>query len=194
MQEEIQNNNWRSSLDELECIPGEASPALTDAWQTLHARLAPKENTYKLLWWVAAAACVIVVFLLSANKDQKLPAKNINNVVKSNVEIKHPVIEQEALVNKPIVNKTKKGIHAKKPETVTTEKIEVAPVVIEEHAPPIAIIETPPAPPPVKKLRVIHINELQGNNSEENKERMIESYVSNSTSDKILKIKISPSN
>jgi hypothetical protein len=62
---------------------------------------------------------------------------------------------------------------------------------------------------PKKKLRVLHINELEPNNDAESQDlaqnektktkhgknkNLIRSYVSNSTSDKVLKISLSPSN
>ena len=66
-----------------------------------------------------------------------------------------------------------------------------------------------PSVTPKKKLRVVHINELEPNNDEERQDlaesgktktkrgknkNLIRSYVSNSTSDKALKINLSPSN
>jgi hypothetical protein len=206
MQEEIQNNRpgWRNRLDDLEAVAGE------ETWDKLHSRLQNKKRNNKPVWWYIAAACAIFIFFLLSffRSDNNVRNEIVKTTKKENLKM---TLLQPA----PIV-KSKKRLQKKfdfvhtKIDTQKETAIQVAqPATIDpEKNLSLTVIEIPSVAPK-KKLRVVHINELQPNNDEEKQnlaqnektktkrgknKNLIRSYVSNSTSDKALKINFSPSN
>ena len=68
-------HNWKSKLEELESLPGEAMLDNNLAWEKLHARLQGKNRERKPLWyWIAAAAVLflfmIPIFISNKNNNQ----------------------------------------------------------------------------------------------------------------------------
>lgn len=209
MQEEIQNNrsDWRKRLDDLEAPSGEG------AWDKLYSRLENKKRNNKPVWWYLAAACVVLVFfVLSFFKSDDSVVNNLANAEKrTKIVLSRP----PATVKKEIPFKKKNILPhpIKKIKIIPKEErfpfnIE-APITI--HIPDTSSFaeNNISSVAPAKKLRVVHINELEPSAGEEtpawvqneipkrkrsNNKNLIHSYVSNSKSDKVLKISLSPSN
>ncbi len=82
MSSENQNNtsNWRSKLDELESLPGEAILDKNASWEKLHEKLKGGKSNRKATWYWVAAASVLVVLMISLlnliKEDHHLP-KNL---------------------------------------------------------------------------------------------------------------------
>ena len=78
MQNKSYNNfpTWKSKLEELESLPGEAMPDKNTAWEKLHARLEGKKPQRKAVWYWIAAACILFLFIVplivSDKKDHQL--------------------------------------------------------------------------------------------------------------------------
>lgn len=68
---------WKSKLEELESLPGEAMPDKNASWEKLHAKLEGKKPVKKPLWyWLAAASVLfflIIAFFISNKKTERLP-------------------------------------------------------------------------------------------------------------------------
>jgi hypothetical protein len=209
MQEETQNNSsgWRSRLGDLEAPPAEG------AWDKLYARLDNKKKSNKSAWWLLAAACAIFVFfLISFFKDNIKVTKDIIKTEKqTKVILSRPpaIVKKEALSEKKnILRHTLKTTNLIPKKETTTASIEV-PIEIHIADTSSFVQNNIVSAAPKKKLRVVHINELEPANHEEaldwaqnektkskrvKNKNLIHSYVSNSASDKALKIKLSPSN
>ena len=215
MQEEIQNNSdWKNRLHGLENPPGERPYASSAAWEKLHSRLDSKKRNFKPVWWFLAAACtILIVFLLAIHQPEKV---KINNVSKKETN-PYPIAKQ----NQPKISSPQhpsiakqKSIHSKKSspqikfQQAVDSVIQVPPTPVALPVESTDVVKAgPPIVIPKKKLRVMHINELEPTDDEiqqqlaqqektkhSNSNNLIKSYVSNSTSDKVLKITISPSN
>jgi hypothetical protein len=111
-----------------------------------------------------------------------------------------------SIVKEKALAKKKVHLTVKKEQNIPIQITE--PVIVPQENGPLTAIEVPVAAPK-KKLRVVHINELEpaavsevpdlAQNEKPKSKRgknknLIHSYVSNSTSDKLLKINLSPSN
>jgi hypothetical protein len=209
MQKETRNNrsDWRERLGDLEAQPGEA------AWDKLHLRLANKKRNNKPVWWFLAAACAVAIFFLLSffKSDNKIGNEIVKEAKKYNSKIiltqPLPIVKREAHFEKKVSLKPAKiDMPVKKKDTAI--QIVQASTVDPEKNISLTAIEIPFAAPK-KKLRVVHINELQPEDTGEKQDwaqhdktktkrtknkNLIHSYVTNSTSDKALKISLSPSN
>lgn len=202
MQEEIQNNrpDWKNRLDDLEATPGDA------AWSKLYSKLENKPRSNKAVWWYVAAACVAFIFVLLFvfKNDQPAPNDLVRDTPKTDLKI--TLILPPSIVKEKALAKKKVHLTVKKEQNIPIQITE--PVIVPQENGPLTAIEVPVAAPK-KKLRVVHINELEpaavtevpdlAQNEKPKSKRgknknLIHSYVSNSTSDKLLKINLSPSN
>jgi hypothetical protein len=180
-----QNNpsGWKGKLDELDCLPGETIPDNNASWQKLQGRLQEKKRSRKALWYWAAAVVLPVLMLsfwLISRKENELTAalpvqeqtrKTITEVlpVQDNDTVAAMVVMQNE--KKPFVN-TNKGIEHEIPGSTvikepitgtitddTTAFVKITPVII-----PLAPVDTSVTAvaiqPVKKKLKVVHINEL----------------------------------
>jgi hypothetical protein len=202
MQKEIQNNrpDWKNRLDDLEATPGDA------AWSKLYSKLENKPRSKKAVWWYVAAACVAFIFILLFvfKNDQPAPDDLVRERPKADLKI--TLILPPSIVKEKTLAKKKVHLTVKKEQNIPIQITE--PVIVPQENGPLTAIEVPVAAPK-KKLRVVHINELEpaavsevpdlAQNEKPKSKRgknknLIHSYVSNSTSDKLLKINLSPSN
>lgn len=209
MQEEIQNNRseWKKRLDDLE------APASEAAWDKLHSRLQDKKRNKKPVWWYLAAAYVVTVFFLLSFFRSDTNVKN--DMSNAEQQIKIILSRPPAIVKKETAPQNKNVLSHTLKKTNPTPKKEIVPVNIEAptaiHIPDTSSLAANniPSVAPKKKLRVVHINELEPPVDEEKQDwaqnektksrrgknkNLIHAYVSNSTSDKVLKISLSPSN
>jgi hypothetical protein len=176
---------WKDKLAALSCLPGEPVADNNAAWQRLYGRLQEKKRSKKAFWYRAAAVLlpVLVAALWITNKNKKedklaktIPVKEqtitaaaegapaggkdtlaLNDMIKT---------ETNTIVNtRNATAPSSPGISSIKSQgrdTVTidtTVTVKLTPAII--HAPPADTAATAVADLPVKKkLRVIHINEL----------------------------------
>ena len=176
---------WKNKLEELDCLPGESSNK--DAlWDKLHDRLREKPRSNKSVWYWAAACLLPVLLMLWMASNKKDPAiVKIDNRLKQNKTVpasRLPFPRKEAIVISPLVSvernlsiknagrKTRrissdKNNHTKNEATVITGTNTIIETI------PGAIVNTDPSPDTAaavasivvtkKKLRVVHINELE---------------------------------
>lgn len=209
MQEEIQNNrsNWRNRLGDLEAHPAEG------AWDKLYARLDSKKKTNKSAWWLLAAACVIFAFFVPS--FFKSDTKVTNDISKTEKQTKAILSRPPSIIKKEtppgeknVLRHTFKTTNPIPEKETATVKIE-SPIAIPVPDTSLFIQNNIASAEPKKKLRVVHINELEPVNDEEQagwaqnekaknnrtkNKNLVHSYVSNSTSDKALKINLSSPN
>jgi hypothetical protein len=203
MQKEIQNSrpDWKNRLDHLEETPSEGT------WNKLYAKLENKPQRKKAVWWYLAAACILFVFVLfSVFKDNK-PETNDVVTAPPKTEVKITLLLPPSIKKEKVLTKKKVHFPRRKEQNFPIEITQPDVIVPQENI-SLTAIEVPQVVPR-KKLRVVHINELEPAavgegqdvaDSEKPKakrgknKKLIHSYVSNSNSDKLLKINLSPSN
>lgn len=192
MSEDKKHNiaGWRSRLEQLEGLPGEWVPDKSRTWEKLYARLDKKSKRKKPVWRWMAAACLfglaIVVGLASRKQavslvkdgthEQKpavLPAipafleENKHAYTSSPDQYKKPKqagkavkgneIQARYMKTEPIITTM---INRKKEQTLT-----VLPDTVEQRPVATVLPGTKPSSP-LKKLRVVHINELDDGREE----------------------------
>lgn len=198
MQEDNQNNqrDWRKDLNDLDAIAGEEAPAFTSSWARLQTKLQEKPQRVTPFWFLVAAACVAIIILIGSinRKDDN----STETIVQKKIEEPAKIVLYQPVANtKKRISTTESPHHltsyrVKKPITHSSKEIiVVAPPAHTDStavAATYAIIDTPTALPK-KKLRVVHINELE-NNTVQRRNQMVR----NTPSDKIIKIHLAPSN
>ena len=216
MQKEIPNTNtgWRSKIAGLDALPGDVSTDFGEAWDKLQGRLAGRKSSNRIIWYYISAACVaFIIFCIAFYLDQPKPdsEKSIQNIPKTSSV--HVYVQ-------PVDVKTRSAVPKKRKSARPVKKLAIPALVQERAVQPDLIIKdtidiaSVIAPtltrnsPPMKKLRVVHINELhpegkeqipQWANHKKRKPRdsktknLVRSFVNNSASDKLFEIGLSPS-
>ena len=177
------HNNWKSKLEELECLPGEYLPNKNISWEKLHARLGGKKRTKKAVWYWAAAACILLVLvipLIIKNKKNlqlahveiiqkqpqvktSLPVLNANKISAPNV---NPGSDERAtLVVDKSGNSKNNIIHQNKTKEIRVyDTVNLKDIVNSNNSKSMQPVDTSSSLtsiiPVRKKLRVIQINEL----------------------------------
>lgn len=204
---------WKSKLDDLEHLPGQPGVEKGSAWQKLHARINEKQGNKKIAWyWMAAASVIaiaLIVWLAPGKKKQDVaithnPATHSlpSQTPETTRMIQTPVTLPVIATQKQQANKTRSA----KPKTIETPAVTFSD---SSDATKSDVIVTVPASldtlaevivaPLRKKLKVIHINELQTNTGRPEyagspSDRLSTGFLTRNASDEIVKIKISPSN
>lgn len=215
MQEEIPNNNtgWRKKIAGLEALPGYPSTDFGEAWEKLQLKLSgEKTGTRKIWWYICAASVVFIVFCIPFYVDQRKPERENPIQHQSKTSANN-------LPVKPLVVKTDNPVPIKKKIASRPKKIAIPVLARDSAMRPLMVIDTiitaptlattaTPSFSPKKKLQVVHINELQPEKTQQVQEwanqtkgkqkqgktkNLIRSFVSNSASDKLFEIDISPS-
>lgn len=181
MSTENQNNSgdWKSKLDELDSLPGETIPDKNAAWEKLHERLRGKKRSNKLIWYWVAAACLLLAMMIPWITTDT----NENNLVQNNnpqIQIKEPSVHENLSVKKktlatiPVVTveKTiapkiaikKDNINtiavAKKEPLITNNQVDDNDINSFKQVSDSPVIAVVAITPVIKKLKVVHINEL----------------------------------
>ncbi|MBC7905095.1 MAG: hypothetical protein H7Y27_16825 [Gemmatimonadaceae bacterium] len=195
-----------------------AGGSVADArWNNLNNRLSDKrKKAFPFVYWLAAASVLFLVAIIIFNRDKSLPA----DIQKPLVLIKPTVKElpSKIIVNaSPVVKRTEKSSAPKKPvavnviveETHTAPQQEIVAVVIPDTASKTAEVITAK---PVKQMKVVHINDLVSEQDtpsetftsntkaakkilrETKREKFRRTWVANSATGDLIKIKLSPSN
>ena len=228
MPDEKANNpfHWKNKLDELTGIPGEPPFDQPAAWQALHDRLQKKPlPRVATKYWIAAACllCVIILSGLMLTQPDVIIVKRATQSTRhfSPKPVTQPVSHeadavafQPVIKNKPISPPIPKNnlhpslVHAAvgRPMLLpdTTDNTLLAITIPQPHD----TMHLTAAAPAKKKLRVVHINELNNTVDDghlasnlaaaSSKKSMSEDdaglSLSRNASDNILKIKLSSSN
>jgi hypothetical protein len=103
MQGEKHNEeSWKSKLDDLSGLPGEALIDKEAAWDNLHARLREKPARKKTGWYWAAAACLLLALAMTwmtGHRKQSSPAIATGHYQPAHPRIIAPVV---ALKENPV--------------------------------------------------------------------------------------------
>ena len=140
MSEEKLNNNWKQKLEDADSLPHASLQNKDGAWEKLHARIAEKPRSKRVLWYWVAAACLLLALII--------PSLTIHRSTTTVVKNTEQHITTADTVNViPLVNNNDQSLQ--------NENIAV-PGIIDTSA--IAVVSSPA--PIQKKLKVVHINEL----------------------------------
>ena len=211
--------DWRTRVGDIDGLPGEPAFNSARGWDKLQTRLDKKRHRIAPYWYWAAAAFLIIMLTISmlnmnnrksdfTVQDKKLPENKPANSIETKI---NPPAESYS----PVV--TKQHIHQNRPD----KKFEIVASPVVSKTPVKEIISQEPAADtvltqveqiaelPVKKMRVVHINEILSNENineitvnnnrsdihfnERSNDNLSKSYVINQSSDNIIKIKL-PSN
>ena len=228
-------NHWRNKLDELDSLPNETGVDKTAAWDNLHGRLRGRSKLKKIGWYWWAAAVIICIGLTwrvtnrqqgSLVKEENQPASRqiLPKPSKTNMEtgstLTNPIVKPGSQHSKSVIVKTKAKAKLQSND-IANPKIPIDPPTIEVKQPEIVVSNTVPEDtiqvvpialaPVKKKLRVVHVNELESSARESSQYAKMLSPIPSqpklysqgefamfnlgkNTSDNILKIKLSPSN
>jgi len=185
MSEEKLNNNWKQKLEDADSLPHATLQNKDGAWGKLHARIAEKPRSKRVLWYWVAAACLLLALIipsLTIHRSTTTVVKS-SNTNKSNDAITNAVIQKDEpaeTLTKEITNAQthqqiqKNNVVKNTEQHITTaDTVNVIPLVNnndqslqnENIAVPgiidtsaIAVVSSPA--PIQKKLKVVHINEL----------------------------------
>lgn len=162
-------------LDTLDHLPGEPALNRERAWDTLQQKLADTRRRKIGVWYFAAAACLLLAIgLWLADDKSNEPAPAITTINKLSLD-KQPAIQHAIQPATPAINKTGSAVASSKRQTrrpVDILKLETSPAI--EIIKPDSILITGidirklpdtalPEPIPLKKkLKVVHINQLNG--------------------------------
>lgn len=176
----------KEKLEAMECLPGEAFEK-DAAWEKLHRRLQVKPRSKRVIWYWAAAACLLpllVLLWITINKKEPALAKVTKQQHTTTPVIQLPLVQKEimssplmvsTIKNKPLKNIAPEvhKIPANKNNNIKTDKppaanttVETIPDIATNIAPPtatdtnISMATIAALPIAKKKLRVVHINEL----------------------------------
>jgi len=192
MQNENHNNlqSWKSKLEELDSLPGEAMRDNKAAWEKLHARLEGRKPRKKILWHWMAAACILFLFMITliipdkkndqpANiasvQDQQKTKQNqhekqntvaMANPKKDSVTSKHPVFSKKKVVVNSI--KYNQLVHRTKEDKNVNlriyDTVSVENPIAASVKKPLQAIDSSSVlvstMPAKKRLPVVHNNEL----------------------------------
>lgn len=180
------NNDWKARLDAMEHFDGEPGLDKTSSWERIHQRLYGKSRSKKSMGYWAVAACVGLIFVFLTIRSDRKPLSHGKSVpaMHSVATQKTPSDNDQFESASRIIISDKRKIKGISPnkklvkEKVTHHSvIETEPVkVVVTEIPPPSQMEinrdssTKPTSTAIilKKLPVVHINELEENeNSEE---------------------------
>lgn len=180
-EDNLNKHDWRSSLEDVSFMSDELLADKNATWEKLHNRLTQKSGRVKVGWYWIAAACLLTAVIL----PMIMPFKFGREVVKTNVPkatleqvvLLMPSKKSEMVIVSPSPTQHV-SISAPSGQTIPNKYLrkkvtgeQVVPVVIndkkiEKEQPAVIatdnidIIESIAIIPVKKKLRVIHINEI----------------------------------
>jgi hypothetical protein len=228
--------HWKNKLEQLDHLPTEPAADKGELWKRLHARLSKKPNKTKPGWYWTAAACVLLGIGISwffvdgktskpvAEKRLPLPQQSSNKDIaisseSSRVDTQHINVIAKESKKGPVIVNNKKGqlarvlMVAKKDDVSNPPDASDSSHVSDQTTfrPPDTVSSNSVAAiPNRRRLRVIHINDLEKQSESEVKyagtglpsaqrkntpHKGISAFsLGRNTSDDIVKIKLSPSN
>jgi hypothetical protein len=185
IKEKSAGNNWKEGLEDADNLPGYVLQNKQAAWEKMHARLHEKKTGNKLnRYWVAAACLLIALSLMLIKAGKKNNLVIVHTTATSQpekvVEKPEPLIIKTAETNNNSVSPVKRQriVTSKKKELKNSvTKIEektndsaLQPAVIMPATQAVSAIIKDSAGQSVtailplqKKMKVMHINELDNN-------------------------------
>lgn len=180
-EDNLNKHDWRSNLEDVSIMSDELLADRNATWEKLHSRLNQKSGRVKVVWYWIAAACLLTAVILpmiipfkfarqvvktngsKATSEQGVPLMPLK---KSEMVIVSPSPTQHVSISAPSVQTIPNKFLRKKvikdqvvPVFINYKKIEKEkPAVIATDS--IDRIESIAIVPAKKKLRVVHINEL----------------------------------
>jgi len=179
--------NWKDTVEQLNQLPGEPAFDKGAAWDKLQQRLHKKTNTKKIIWYRLSAACLLIGFITTAIFFTKQAANTVV-VVSHAKQIKEAVLQPSITQNENknngitgLLTDTNATIHVavkkdkvmiaattsitdlakvelpnlKQKKVPATEMKIAAPFITDTTA-----SYTASASASMKKLKIVHINEL----------------------------------
>jgi len=184
MSEEKLNNNWKQKLEDADSLPHATLQNKDGAWEKLHARIAGKPRSKRVVWyWVAAACLLFAIIIPSLTKHRSTSTlvknsttKNVNDTLKNAIVQKDKPAEtlarettdvqtHQQMQKNTVVKNTEQ--HFTIADTVNVIQLVnnndqllqnetvVMPITIDT-----TVIATVSPAPVQKKLKVVHVNEL----------------------------------
>lgn len=188
MRNEKQNDtNWISKLDEPGCLPAEEMIDKNAGWKRLHERLRKKPGKNKMIWYWAAA-CLFVAFSFSIFISQKNSHALVKNILSQKKKVSPAVTylpiavekkDQKAAADLAVEKKKRNSViskhsnNIKSDENVSVNQIlshaVIENVTVNEQQSKINRVPSVDTTgsviaaiaPIKKKMRVVHINELE---------------------------------
>lgn len=190
MPDNIQNNpGWRSRLAALDFIPGEIPVDKTARWDKLQQRLEKSKSRKKIFYWYWAAACgllaLVLPWMLLQKNDVSHPivketiripetkqilvkeilpvTPNPPSVDINSTKASMNVAERKSLPHRLVLSNLEKTIDSTGRSSTTGSLTTITPVTLTDTSMPIALSEIP-----TRKLKVVHVNEIGGNQEKTN--------------------------
>jgi len=148
---------WKDKLDLLDGMAGEPWTGKEAAWDKLHTRLHKKPAKKKGMWWLAAAVFLLLILPAPTQpppKGEALRTPELVRVEKTYLRVPDTVAGAGHRVQKQVTAKTKKIWPVISQPSDTLQQVSATEPVKTDTP----LLASAPAP---KKLRVIHINELE---------------------------------
>jgi hypothetical protein len=174
------NLRWRDKLEDLDSVPGKAFNKEV-AWDKLYSRLRGKQSHKKIGWYWIAAACSVIVLMIAlvTRYTNKRGVSKVETTMKQTMKTNNPAptVDRSNSDKNTIVairpkdesitpsHKSEAKLHARVVEVghavmpinsanIKSENAAIIPLPITNN------LTAAQAPPPKKKLNVVHINEL----------------------------------
>jgi hypothetical protein len=184
MEYENQNSplHWKSKLEGLESLPGEALPDRNASWEKLYRRIETKNHSGRALWYRLAAAVLVLALLVplffthTNTRPVTRPHANSGNTppvyAAAPKDSVNPVKVPQRVSSGNAVAATSRTVIARRkrsPATVPSalhayDTGTVSPAVVENgrlsDSSPDAANAIAAVPHIAKKLQVVHVNEL----------------------------------
>ena len=171
----VEPDGWTDKLDRLDNLPGEPWTDKNAAWDKLYARLHEKPARKASPWWLAAAVFLLLVvsasLFITHNHKEAPPSVKINpSPAHTGSPAPAPRLPEKIVPAtagtmaggrrpRPVAAMNKMVPIACKPaEPLNAGQVSVTAPVIKPDTPLLAVTTVPASP---KKLRVVHINELE---------------------------------
>lgn len=176
---------WRKKLEALDTLPGEEIIDKQAAWEKLHVRLQEKPRRKKMIWYWAAA-CLLLALLIQWMVAVRKEATFVNNTLPNDgqkifkdtslpVPLKELVAEKifdlpekqmktnDGKKNRIFTPTNNNIVKAKEPAVTTTVDRQIFTEAIESvQVPDTPITVIAKVVPAKKKMRLVHINEIEG--------------------------------
>jgi len=205
--------DWRSRVGDIDGLTGEPAFNSARSWDKLQSRLDKKKHRIAPYW--AAAAFLVIMLTIPMLKmnnrksdvtvQEKMlpgnkPANTIEKKINPPAEPLSPVVAKQHIHQN---RQNKRFVHVAPPVVIKTPVQEI--IIQDPPADTASVHVQLIAEAPVKKIKVVHINEIAANESineiaennhsnirvnERSKEYFSKSYVINQSTDNIIKIKL----
>jgi hypothetical protein len=178
------HSGWKSKLDELDCLPGEKNPYSNALWQKLDSRLQEKKRSRKALWYWAAAVLLPVLMLslwaIRGKENELVKTLPVQDQPQKTIAAGIQVINKDTAAVTEVIKNEKKSIVTVNKETEqmipgtaviketvtgttandTNTFVQLMPAIIPAATTDTSVTTAVAVQPVKKKLKVVHINEL----------------------------------